>query len=113
MLGVLAFVLGVLVVAGLLFLGASLLLGRGETQPAAEADRSPTTLPADRPVTADDVRGLQLAVTARGYRMVEVDWVLEQLALTLEERDAQVTELRNQVAVLAAPAMTEEGNHRA
>ena len=44
-----AFVVGVLVVGGLLFLGASLLLGRGETQPPAELDRSPVELPDDRP----------------------------------------------------------------
>ena len=51
MLAFVAFVVGVLVVGGLLFLGASLLLGRGETQPPAELDRSPVELPDDRPVT--------------------------------------------------------------
>jgi hypothetical protein len=45
MLGFLLFVLGVLVVGALLFLGASMLLGRGETQPPAELDRSPVELP--------------------------------------------------------------------
>ena len=39
MLAFVAFVVGVLVVGGLLFLGASLLLGRGETRPAAELER--------------------------------------------------------------------------
>jgi len=94
MLAFVAFVVGVLVVGGLLFLGASLLLGRGETRPAAEPDRSPVALPADRPVSPDDVRGLQLSVTARGYRMTEVDWLLDQFALVLEERDSEIAALR-------------------
>ena len=94
MLGFLAFVVGVLVVAVLLFLGASLLMGRGETQPPAELDRSPVELPDDRPVTGDDVRGLRIPVAVRGYRMTEVDWLLEQFADALEERDAEIASLR-------------------
>ena len=88
------FVLGVLVVGGLLFLGASLLLGRGETQPPAELDRSPVELPDDRPVTGDDVRALRISPAFRGYRMAEVDWLLDQLARTLDERDAAISALR-------------------
>lgn len=84
---------GVLVVAALLFLGASLLLGRGETQPPADLDRSPVELPVARPVTGEDVRGLRMTVTLRGYRMAEVDWLLEQFARTLDERDAEIAQL--------------------
>ncbi|MGY1748400.1 MULTISPECIES: DivIVA domain-containing protein [unclassified Modestobacter] len=94
------FVLGLLVVGGLLFLGGSLLLGRGETQPPADPARSPVELPDDRPVVADDVRALRLSVTVRGYRMSEVDWLLEQLAQALDERDAEIVALR----AAAAPA---------
>jgi DivIVA domain-containing protein len=90
----LGFVLGVLVVAVLLFLAASLLMGRGETQPPAELDRSPVELPDDRPVSGDDVRGLRMPVAVRGYRMTEVDWLLEQLADALDERDAELASLR-------------------
>ena len=85
---------GVLVVGGLLFLGGSLLLGRGETQPPAEADRSPVELPDDRPVVGDDVRALRISVAFRGYRMTEVDWLLDQFAQTLDERDEQLAALR-------------------
>ncbi|MGY2127531.1 DivIVA domain-containing protein [Blastococcus sp. SYSU DS0617] len=84
---------GVLVVAALLFLGASLLLGRGETQPPADLDRSPVELPVGRPMTGDDVRGLRMTVTLRGYRMAEVDWLLEQFARTLDEREAEIATL--------------------
>nr|WP_204332460.1 DivIVA domain-containing protein [Geodermatophilus sabuli] len=83
-----------MVVGALVFLGGSLLLGRGETQPPADPDRSPVELPDDRPVTADDVRGLRISVTVRGYRMTEVDWLLEQLAQALEDRDGQLAALR-------------------
>jgi hypothetical protein len=88
------FVAGVLIVGGLLFLGGSVLLGRGETQPPAELDRSPVELPDDRPVTADDVRGLRISVAFRGYRMTEIDWLLEQFAGALDERDAEIAALR-------------------
>ena len=104
MLSFVAFVVGVLVVGGLLFLGASLLLGRGETQPPADPDRSPLELPEDRPVTADDVRGVRMSVTVRGYRMTEVDWLLEQLAQALEERDAEVAALRARLEEAGRPA---------
>ncbi len=98
MLGFVVSVVGVLVVAALLFLGASVLMGRGETQPPAELDRSPVELPDDRPVTGDDVRDLRITVAARGYRMTEVDWLLEQFADALDERDAEIASLRARLA---------------
>jgi DivIVA domain-containing protein len=93
----LAVVVGVLVVSGLLFLGSSVLLGRGETQPPAELDRSPVELPEDRPVDADDIRALRISVAFRGYRMSEVDWLLDQFAQTLDERDARIATLRTEL----------------
>ena len=90
----LVFVIGLLVVGGLLFLGASVLLGRGETQPPAEVGRSPVELPDDRPVVGDDVRALRISVAFRGYRMTEVDWLVDQLAQVLDERDAEIAQLR-------------------
>ena len=94
MLAFLGFVVGVLLVGGVLFLGASLLLGRGETQPPAELDRSPVELPEDRAVTGEDVRALRISVAVRGYRMSEVDWLLDQFALALEGRDDELAVLR-------------------
>jgi DivIVA domain-containing protein len=96
----LVFVVGVLVVGGLLFLGASLLLGRGETQPPAELDRSPLELPDDRPVTGEDVRAVRMSVTVRGYRMTEVDWLVDQLVTALDERDRDLADLRARLAEL-------------
>ena len=105
MLGFLAFVIGVLLVGSLLFLAASFLLGRGETQPPADLDRSPVELPDDRPVTGDDVRALQISAAFRGYRMTEVDWLLDQFAQALDDRDGVIAELR---ARLEPPAEPEE-----
>jgi DivIVA domain-containing protein len=93
----LVFVVGVLVVGGLLFLGASTLLGRGETLPPAELDRSPVELPDERPVVSDDIRALRISVAFRGYRMSEIDWLLDQLAATLDERDAEIVALRSRL----------------
>ena len=98
MLAFVAFVVGVLVVGGLLFLGASVLMGRGETQPPAELDRSPVELPDDRPVTADDIRSLRISAAFRGYRMTEVDWLIDQFALVLDERDAAIATLTERLA---------------
>ena len=98
MLSFVVFVIAVLLVGGVLFLVAASLLGRGETQPPAEPDRSPVELPDDRPVTSDDVRALRIAVTVRGYRMTEVDWLLDQLAQTLDDRDAEIGALRAELA---------------
>jgi DivIVA domain-containing protein len=111
MLSFVAFVIGVLVVGALLFLGASLLLGRGEARPPAEPDRSPVVLPDDRPVTADDIRALQLSVTARGYRMTEVDWLLDQFALVLDERDAEIDGLRAQLPAHPATPAASKDDH--
>jgi DivIVA domain-containing protein len=94
----LLFVVAVLVVGGLLFLGGSLLLGRGETQPPADLDRSPVELPDGRPVVGDDVRALQISVAFRGYRMTEVDWLLDQFAQAFDDRDAQIAELHRRLA---------------
>jgi len=93
----LVFVIGLLVVGGLLFLGASLLLGRGETSPPADVERSPVELPEGRDVLGDDVRALRISVAFRGYRMTEVDWLLDQFAQVLDERDVQIATLRAQL----------------
>lgn len=91
----LLFFLGLVIMAGLLFLLASFAFGRGEEMAPAPPDSTPVELPDDRPVSGEDVRAVRLSVTARGYRMREVDWVLEQLAVALDDRDRQLTELRH------------------
>lgn len=72
--------------------------------PEAEPDRLCDGLPENRPVVRADVDGLRLPVAPRGYRMAEVDDVLERLAAELAERDARIAELTAAVAGQAAPA---------
>ena len=47
----------------------------------------------DRPLTAQDVRGLRFGIALRGYAMGQVDDVLERLATEVAERDARIAEL--------------------
>lgn len=88
------FLLALVVISGVLFLIASFAFGRGEEMAAAPPDSTPVELPDERPVTGADVRGLRLSVAARGYRMGEVDWVLEQLAVALEAQERELAEFR-------------------
>jgi hypothetical protein len=42
-------------------------------------------------------------VAFRGYRMTEVDWLLEQFALVLDERDAEIARLRHRLPAHPSP----------
>ena len=42
----------------------------------------------------DDVRALRISPAFRGYRMTEVDWLIDQFAQILDERDAELAALR-------------------
>ena len=57
----------------------------------------PLELPADR-FTADDVDGLHFSLGLRGYRMDEVDQVLDRVSAELRARDAELAFLREQAA---------------
>lgn len=97
-LAVLGFVLGLVIVSGLLFALAAVVFGRGEQLPAPPQDTSPVVLPADRPVDAADVEAVRLSVVLRGYRMLEVDWVLDHVAEALREKDRTIAALTERLA---------------
>lgn len=79
-------VLGVLVV----LFGAAVVATRGDALLAdAPPDVADVGLPAGR-VQADDVRAVRFGLALRGYRMSEVDAVLDRLAAELADRDAQL-----------------------
>ena len=66
-------------------------------------------LPVDRPVSRADVDGLRLPVSARGYRMQQVDDILDRLGAELAERDARIAELESALAGAQATAMGRTG----
>ena len=90
-------VLGVL--AGVVLVAA----GRASGLPAADPDRSPTGVLPPGDVSARDVERLRFSLAFRGYRMDEVDDVLDRLTSELAERDARIAELEGRPDVGARP----------
>ncbi|MFJ5232607.1 DivIVA domain-containing protein [Kitasatospora sp. NPDC088391] len=83
--------------------GAALVaLGGGGTLPEAEHDRLSVRLPEHRPLGRADVDELRLPMALRGYRMDEVDDVLDRLGAELAVRDARIAELEAVGAVRGA-----------
>ena len=67
--------------------------GRGSGLPDAEPDRAPLgVLPPDD-VEQRDIERLRFSLAFRGYRMDEVDDVLDRLTAELAARDARISEL--------------------
>ena len=67
--------------------------GRGGSLPEAEPDRSARgVLPAGH-VDRAAVVGLRFTLAFRGYRMTEVDDVLDRLLDELDDRDRRIAEL--------------------
>ncbi|KAA2264042.1 DivIVA domain-containing protein [Solihabitans fulvus] len=85
-----------ILVAAVVFLLASVVFGRGEELAPLPPGASPTRLPSSG-VTSDDVRGLRFQQVLRGYKMTEVDWVLERLGGELDELRARVAELEDRL----------------
>ncbi|MFJ7245508.1 DivIVA domain-containing protein [Kitasatospora sp. NPDC098652] len=85
----------VIVVAMAVVVGGAALvaLGGGGSMPEAVPDRIAARLPQDRPLSKTDVDELRLPMAVRGYRMDEVDDVLDRLGAELAYRDARIAEL--------------------
>ncbi|MGV9265090.1 DivIVA domain-containing protein [Kitasatospora sp. NPDC003701] len=85
----------VIVVAMAVVVGGAALvaLGGGGSLPEAVQDRIAARLPQDRPLSRDDVDGIRLPMAVRGYRMDEVDDVLDRLGAELAYRDSRIAEL--------------------
>ena len=84
-----------------LVVGAAALvaLGGGGSLPDAERDRLAPHLPDDRALIRADVDELRFPMALRGYRMDEVDDVLDRVGAELSHRDLRIAELE---AALAA-----------
>jgi DivIVA domain-containing protein len=59
--------------------------GRGGTMARAYDDRPDSRVPADGPLGADDLRAVRFSTAFRGYRMSEVDALLDRLAAEREQ----------------------------
>jgi DivIVA domain-containing protein len=63
--------------------------GRGGSMAEVYDDRPDAEVPADGPLTAADLRRVRFSTAFRGYRMAEVDALLDRLAAELELADAR------------------------
>jgi DivIVA domain-containing protein len=83
--------------------GTMLAVGRLGELPDSEPDRAPLALPDDRQMVREDVDGVRFAVSVRGYRMDEVDDVLDRLAAEVSQRDARIHDLEGRLAARGIP----------
>jgi DivIVA domain-containing protein len=86
---VLLYLAVLVLVAIVLFVAASLLFGRGEQLPPLPRGTTATVLPAFG-VTGADVDAVKFTQVLRGYKVSEVDWVLDRLARELEALRGQL-----------------------
>lgn len=75
---------GLIVVSGVIYGLATFVFGRGEELAPMPPDVAPMLLPEHRSLTGADVRQVRLPVTVRGYRMGEVDELLDRVAEELD-----------------------------
>jgi len=94
---VLIYLLVMILVAGVVFLIASVVFGRGEELAPLPPGASPTRLPAEG-VTEDDVRKLRFQQVLRGYKMSEVDWALERVGREVDGLRTRIAELERRLA---------------
>ncbi len=100
-------VLGVVGVLLVLFVVAAVALRDEAVLVDAPPDRADLALPDRGPVTAGDLARLRFGMAARGYRMAQVDAVLDRVAGELLERDEQLAALRGEVDRLRAQGPVE------
>lgn len=72
--------------------------GRWGAMSTAYDDRPDMTVPARQALTSTDIESARFAVGLRGYRMDEVDTLLERVAKEVAERDRRIADLERAVA---------------
>lgn len=78
--------------------------GRWGAMSTAYDDRPDMTVPARQVLTSTDIESARFAVGVRGYRMDEVDTLLERVAKEVAERDRRIADLERAVApIVEAP----------
>ena len=76
-------ILVVLAMGGIAMVAA----GRGTPMSREYDDRPDVLVPRDRTLVGDDLRTVRFSLAFRGYRMSEVDALLDRLAREMEDRD--------------------------
>jgi DivIVA domain-containing protein len=89
---VLIYLLVMMLVATVVYLLAAVVFGRGEEMAPLPPGASPTRLPAGE-IHGADTRAVRFQQVFRGYKMSEVDWVLDRVAAELDSLHARVAEL--------------------
>jgi DivIVA domain-containing protein len=113
---VLIYLLAMIFVATMVFLLVSVVFGRGEELAPLPPGASPTRLPAEG-LTGADVNALRFQQVMRGYKMSEVDWVLDRVARELDDLRAKVAELTAEptdvvpVATLPQPVLVDDSDN--
>ena len=105
--GVAVLALTVLLLAGMLFGVAAVSVGHGNALSEPSVDRRELVLPADT-ITAGTLESLRFTMALRGYRMDEVDTVLDRLSAELSVRDAEIGRLRAAAGVVASAPGTSD-----
>ena len=82
-----------LLALGVLAAIALVAAGRGDALAEAEPDVRPVGLPDDE-LTPGDLAAVRFPAVLRGYRMADVDAVIERAAAELALRDARIAELQ-------------------
>ena len=78
--------------------------GRWGAMSTAYDDRPDMTVPARQALTSTDIESARFGVGLRGYRMDEVDTLLERVAKEVAERDRRIADLERAVApIVEAP----------
>jgi DivIVA domain-containing protein len=74
-----------------LALGGVAVLAAGRGAPLAEVydDRPDATVPASGPLVPEDLRRVRFSIALRGYRMSEVDALLDRMASQLERESGE------------------------
>jgi DivIVA domain-containing protein len=106
--------LAVALVLGLIVFGAAAFtLGRAPGLEPASPDAAPHDLPRHRPMGPGDLGAVRFDVVLRGYRMDQVDAVLERVGDELGMRDAELLALQEELRLLRGEEERPTGAHAA
>ncbi len=101
--------LQLVVIVALLAAVGWLAIGGGGHMSEPVPDRPELALPSDGLLGREDVDRVRFSVGARGYRMDEVDDVLDRLAQEIEAREQRIAELEGRAPQSAASPESEAG----